>query len=232
MSAFLPSLSMLFFSACLFGFACVVRSSCYAGLMDRPICIAAIWGIFSGDWSLAIPLGIFFELFWMDLLGAGTYIPPNANMPLLLCLMLNEVLPLQVSASEHIPLLFMVITLPLAYLATSLEQKHRQDLISVHDKYVEQGQMKEAVGPFVIAQSIFGLWFMESLLFVLLAVALFWLSKGLITVFGTFPSPHNLGWPVLWLVAALGGVLALRTKRAIVSLFISFGVLSILLLHG
>ena len=72
---------------------------------------------------------------------------------------------------------------------------------------------------------------METALFAGLAIILFWLVKLTIALFGQMPSLLNLSWPTLWLVAALGGILSLRTKRAILALGVTLVILCILLLR-
>ncbi len=224
----LPPLSWLALVAALFGLLCVLRFSLYLGIIERPISVAAIWGLCTGDWTLALPLGIFFELLWMDLLGAGTYVPPNANLPLLLCLFTHHVLSL---GPVGVPLLLVVITIPTAFMATQLEQWHRNHQINVHDQFVEDGKMETPVHTGVIASSVFKLWIMETALFAGLAVILFWLGKIAITICGQMPSPLILSWPTLWLVAALGGALSLRTKRAMLALAVTLIILCIMLLR-
>ena len=224
----LPPLSWLALVAALFGLLCVLRFSLYLGIIERPISVAAIWGLCTGDWVLALPLGIFFELFWMDLLGAGTYIPPNANLPLLLCLFTQH---LFAPSSPGVPLMLIVLALPTAFMATHLEQWHRKNQIQVHDRFVEDAKMEMPVNTWVIASSILKLWIMETALFAGLAIILFWLVKLTIALFGQMPSLLNLSWPTLWLVAALGGVLSLRTKRAMLALGVTLVILCILLLR-
>ena len=233
MSIPLPPLSYLALVASLFGLVCILRFSFYLGILERPISVAAIWGLCTGDWSLALPLGIFFELFWMDLLGAGTYIPPNANLPLLLCLFTQYILPLP---GTNIPLILIILTLPTALLATRLEQWHRKRQINVHNRFVEDGKMEKPITFTVIARSLLELWLLQAALFAGLAITLFWLGSATITLSGTASgrilSSPNLTWPTLWLVAALGGILSLRTRRAVLALGCTLIILCILMLHN
>ena len=232
----LPPLSWLALVAALFGLLCVLRFSLYLGIIERPISVAAIWGLCTGEWALALPLGIFFELFWMDLLGAGTYIPPNANLPLLLCLFTQHTLS---ASPAGVPLILIILALPTAFMATHLEQWHRKNQIHVHDQFVEDGKMEAPVNTRVIASSILKLWAMETVLFVGLAIVLFWLCAGtnilFIQLFSPLANPLanqlDITWPTLWLVAALGGILSLRTKRSMVALGVTLLILCIMLLR-
>ena len=115
MTSILPSVLPLLGAAALFGLATVFRFSFYAGFVERPVSIAIIWGLFTGDWELSLALGVFFELFWMDLIGGGTYLPPNANLPLLFCLFLSAVFRGQGVDIPNPPLVFIMLAIPLAF---------------------------------------------------------------------------------------------------------------------
>ena len=232
MSGFLPPVLPFLGAAGLFGLSCIFRFSCYPGFLERPITVALIWGACSADWETALPLGIFFELFWMDLIGAGTYIPPNSNLPLLLCLFISSVFTPPGAALTSPPLVAIILSIPLAFLATGLEQRHRVRLNSLHEHWVEDRQMDRPIGTAEIALAILRLCLLEMLLFTGLGLILYWLFKLAVSFSGHFPVSENLGWPALWLTAVLGGLLSLRTRRAVVSLAVSLGILSILVLRG
>ncbi len=228
MFAVFPPMHILLFSSLLYAFSCIFRFSCYIALIERPIFIAIIWGICTEQWAISIPLGIFFELFWMDLLAAGTYIPPNAGLATLLCLMLHSSLSLD---SHNVPLLLIMITIPIAYLGTKVEQYHRRRQIWIHNLFVEKGQMLVPVTFLTIVRSIAQLWIIQFLLFVFLGVFAFFI----LNLIRLLPLPlsieQNVPWYILWLVAASGGLLSLRTKKALFSFCIAFGILGGLLLY-
>lgn len=232
MSSIIPPILPLLGAAVLFGLATVLRLSFYVGVLERPISIAILWGIFTGDWALVLCLGVFFELFWMDLIGAGTYIPPNANLPLLLCLFVVHAFAGQGFFIPDPPLVLIVLAVPLAYIGSGFEQRHRKKLISIHEQLVEERQMDKAIPTAVIFSAMGRLLFKESLLFILLGLLIYLLFVLLIHVFGSFPGPVNLSWAVLWMTALLGGLLSLRTRRAVISLSITLGIFCILLLQG
>lgn len=236
MIACFPPFHLLLLAAILYGLASVLRFSCYIGLLDRPLFVAGLWGFCTGDWALAIPLGIFFELFFMDLLGAGTYIPPSGVFSLLLCLFLADSFALNPQA---VPILLVMVTLPLAGLGARLEQWFRQRRVKLHNFFVEDEQMERPVSLLSIVASVSELWAGQVLLFVLTGLGLFWLGQGLLAACNFFSLPFSLHsasawpvtWPLLWLVGALGGVLCLRVKNAFISFALTFALLTILLLQ-
>lgn len=236
MIAYFPPFHLLLLAAILYGLASVLRFSCYIALLDRPLFVAGIWGVCTGDWALAVSLGIFFELFFMDLLGAGTYIPPSGVFSLLLCLLLADSFAL---SPQAVPVLPVVATLPLAGLGARLEQWFRQRRVKLHNFFVEDGQMERPVSLLSIIASISELWVGQVLLFVLVSLGLFWVGQAALAVFNFLSLPSYLSsasawpvsWPVFWLVGALGGVLSLRVKKAFVSFGLTFALLSVLLLQ-
>ena len=232
MSGLLPPALPFLGAAVFFGLSCVLRFSFYLGFIERPVAVALIWGALSGEWEVSLALGIFFELFWMDLIGAGTYIPPNANFPLLLCLFLHSAFLAQGLNLAAPPLVPIVVAVPLAFVATSVEQRHRVNLNTLHERLVEDSRMDSSLDSKIIAAAVMRLWALETLLFAGFGLIFYWLFELLTFVLGHFPGPHNLGWPALWLTAALGGVLSLRTRRAVCSLAVSLAILSVLMLHG
>ncbi len=227
----IPPVFPLLGAAVFFGLVTVLRSSFYLGFVERPIGTALIWGLCSGDWVSSLAFGIFFELFWLDLICAGTYIPPNPNMPLLLCLFLVCAFSSQGFEVPSPPLVAIVLAIPSAFIGTELEQRHRVRLNAMHEHLVEEQQMNQPVSSREIALSILRLWTLETLLFIALGALLYWCFALLIFLSGDFPGPESLNWTALWLTAALGGVLSLRTKRAVAGLAVSLGILGVLIFH-
>ena len=232
MTSILPSVLPLLGAAALFGLATVFRFSFYAGFVERPVSIAIIWGLFTGDWELSLALGVFVELFWMDLIGGGTYLPPNANLPLLVCLFLSAVFRGQGVDIPNPPLVFIMLAIPLAFAGTALEQRQRQNQIALHEQFVEELQMEKPISTGLILRSMAGLWLKSAFLFILAGLAGLCLFGLAVSAYGALPGPKRLDWPVLWLTASLGGLLSLRTRRAVVSLGITLGIFCILLLRG
>ncbi|PKN31367.1 MAG: hypothetical protein CVU63_24290, partial [Deltaproteobacteria bacterium HGW-Deltaproteobacteria-20] len=62
--------------------------------------------------------GIFFELLWLDLFPAGTYIPPQALLSLIATLTILACLP---DADMRSTVLVVIATLPLAYLGAWID---------------------------------------------------------------------------------------------------------------
>ena len=106
-----------------FALLTLARFSINIGFVERPLAVGFIWSLWTGDLSTGLALGVFFELFGLDYLAAGSYLPPNPLFPLLVSLLwvgqtaINE--PSYVAA-------FAVWSCPLAYLGAYMEQQQRR----------------------------------------------------------------------------------------------------------
>jgi len=54
-----------------------------------------LWSLFSGQKDISLNLGIFFELLWLDLFPAGTFIPPQSVYAVLLTLSISYIFALK-----------------------------------------------------------------------------------------------------------------------------------------
>lgn len=94
------------------------RFTCIAGLVDRPLCLALLTSWCTGDWALALPLGIIFELLWLDTLELGGVVPPYGGLSFLLAFPLCRHFGLTQAGAALLPLFLSMLA---AYAATWLE---------------------------------------------------------------------------------------------------------------
>ena len=191
------------------------RSFLAVSFIERPLFIGLVWWICGGGFAPALPLAIFFELFWIDLIPVGGYIPPMPSFPYLLLLSLSGVFGWTDAQAIAFPLL---VCLPLAYVIPLLEafQRGRQKG-AYHTllKHVHDGEnMATTPGKLVIVSSA------QILLFTYGAFLVAW---GSLFIFFSLPPvqriilfPFAIDWPVFYVVAATGSLLALRIKRTYV----------------
>lgn len=155
--------------------------------------------------------GIFFELLWLDLFPAGTFIPPHALLSLTATLTVLACLP---DADMRTTALLLVATLPLAYLGAWVEQRYRKRQNTSYNKLItwNRQSVAHAYTPNrLIMQALAEKFLLNFFLFALCVLPLLaalrplqpWLSSG--------PQPS---WPMLWIVAGIGAVLALRLRKA------------------
>ena len=83
--------------------------------MDRPLCLALLTSWCTGDWALALPLGIIFELLWLDTLELGGVVPPYGGLSFLLAFPLCRHFGLTQAGAALLPLFLSMLA---AYAAT------------------------------------------------------------------------------------------------------------------
>lgn len=181
------------------------------GFVSRPLLAALIWAGLTWTLQPALSVGVFFELLWLDLFPAGTYIPPQGLLSLTACLSLLACLP---GADMRTTALVLVATLPLAYLGAWVEQTYRtrqnlsyNQLITWNRRGVGHAFTPDRLVFRALAE-LFTLNFLLHLLCVLTLLPILrlvqpWLMHG--------PQPT---WSLFWIAASIGAILALRLPRA------------------
>ncbi len=205
----------------LYCFAAMFRYSIFIGLLDRPLVVGIIWASFTGDWLLTMQLALFFELFWLDLLYVGTYIPPFAAMSLLMCLLLMDSFGITAIQQMPLPLL---LSIPWALTGAAVERWTRQRQFMLYFSYVERGDAARLsmVPPRVFIQCLIKLVVLQAIAFAGCYTITENLGRVIIHWVGV-PAFSWLNWGLLWTVgAAMGGFMALRTRRAYVVFMIAF----------
>lgn len=186
------------------------------GILERPLAVGLIWGACTGDFSTPVAVGVFFELFWLDQIPAGTYIPPNSVLSTFLCLSLCEYFKLSQPGEIVYPL---VLTMPMAVLGAKLEYQQRRWQDGGYNSLLHWSRMPghrrhphkpERLVLFSLVQLVA----LNLALFTLglLAILGILLLLGLDDKAAMLDLP--LGWAHLWFLAAIGGLLALRVKRS------------------
>ncbi|WP_273192571.1 hypothetical protein [Oleidesulfovibrio alaskensis] len=197
------------------------RFSINIGFLERPLCVGFLWAVITGEWELSLSLAIFFELLWLDLFPAGTYIPPNAVGCLLLTIAATDYFGLRTPEEVAVPAL---LSLPAAFISARLEYMHR----TMQDKAYNRALGWGRGGARRVASGIeemppFGMLVWNASLQLLLLQAGFFLAallvligtiSGLSSLLGHLPYIQGAEWPALWFVSTVGGVLAVRIPRA------------------
>lgn len=204
----------LFFAGLLFVAAVIGRSVCNIGFIERPLVIGFIWWLCTGEYMPALPLALFFELFWLDLFHIGGYIPPMGAFPYLLLLFLSTWFGWTTPAAFAFPL---AATLPLAYVVSYLESRQRDYQKNASSLLVRHARRDTPLGALPaqrIAISIVQQLVIALLLFMTAAAA--GVAVFSLDVLGkkTAAIALNIDWPVLYAIAAIGSLLSLRIKRA------------------
>lgn len=191
----------------------LMRFGLSLGLLERPLVIGFLWALFSGDWTLTMSVAIFFELAWLDLIPAGTFIPPHLTSATVAALALLHVFNMTVPGQILVAIL---VSIPLAWLGSQFEARLRSynsrsyntammwlddaAAISFPDRLVWQ-----ALG------ASFALVFGGFFVCMLALHGVVWLVLPRVSF---VLMKLDVTWPHLWLGASLGGLLALRVRRA------------------
>lgn len=192
--------------------------------MERPLAQGLLWGLFSGNWEVSLGVAIFYELFWLDLIPAGSYIPPNSSISTLIALGLVNYFGLSLPSQLVWPLL---MSIPMALIARELEAYQRRLQNNSYNALLHWARSAHPIEHLperLIHASLLQLLIMNFVLF----------SFGLLALIGCYtilqehlPAdylvfPFSWGW--LWILAAVGGLLSLRLRPAYATLCISIGV--------
>ncbi len=183
------------------------------GLFDRPLAAGLLAALVSGQWPQCIGVAVFFELLWLDLFPAGTYIPPQRILSTLLVCSVVSVLHLSNPVHILIPIF---CALPAAKLGTSLEKSLRTMQGDNHTRLVDWAAQPDpsAFPASMIWRSLGKKIGYESGLFFLLALLVTVFTAVLVQAFPPAQVFSDLSWPHLWSVALLGALLAVRIRRA------------------
>ncbi|MFV0422838.1 hypothetical protein [Oleidesulfovibrio sp.] len=175
----------------------------------------------TGEWEFSLKLAVFFELLWLDLFPAGTYIPPNVVACLLLTIAGSEYFGLRSSEEIAVPLL---LSLPAAFISSKIEYIHRAMQDKSYNRALSWGRAGRGAAfagdretaPYgmIIWKATGELLAMQAVFFMLSLLVLIGTIIGLSSLMGHLPFIEGVSWNSLWFVSAVGGVLAVRIPRA------------------
>lgn len=176
-----------------------------------------MFGAVTGNPALGVSVALVYELFWLDLFPAGTYLPPQATASTLAALTLAAWFGFE-DPGRIAPLIG--LCLPLALIGTSLEERLRRWNDSFYNVLLqgfrERGETRLELGG-VVGRSLTRGVALNGLFFLLAMSGLIHATRLL----APFLQPPRAGfpdWSHLWLLASLGAVAALRVRKAYVTL--------------
>lgn len=190
------------------------------GIIERPLAVGFVWALVSGDWETSLGVALFYELFWLDLFPAGTFVPPQSVASTVMALSLISYFGLSGPSEYALPLL---CSLPMGLLGVRLElfQRRWQDagynsLLHWARKTGSRHTARHAPGRLVGISllQLFALYFITFCLGLLALIAVMTFLQAQQTVLG---AGMALQWGHLWFVGALGGVLSLRIRKSYVT---------------
>lgn len=205
--------SWFMLTAVLFVVFALFRFSLNVGFLERPLLVGLAWALITGDVRTAMGVSLFFELLWIDLFPAGTYVPPH--LVAATCAGLSLASGFGLSSPQDV-LLCLLLAMPLGPVGAKLEDllrtwqnRHYNTLVRV------ARQPDTSFAPErLILRSLLETALCSLIAFSLLLALLYAVLPRVLPVWHGMLPPARLGWVHLWLAASLGGVLAIRWKRA------------------
>jgi mannose PTS system EIIC component len=185
--------------------------------LERPLIIGLFWAAIYGDLDATLKLCLFYELFWLDGIPAGTHIPPNAAASTLAGLSLVHVFALSSPAEA---LLVAASTAFLARLFAALEGVQRVVENIMYSRYLSA--VDRARRPFrpgrLIRRAGCNMVILNGAAISVCLSALIALFYVLLPRVWPYLYTSHATWSQLWLLGSLGGILSLRYRPAYVVL--------------
>lgn len=183
------------------------------GFLDRPLVVGMLWAAMTGQWDTALPVAVFFELFFLDLFPIGTYIPPHGPFALLTTLVLVNVFEL-----VHPPLIFlaMLLCLPAAFLGSRLEhlQRRRQNTVYTLMLQSTRAGREQSVIPTKLAgASLLQSSLLALAAFTVVTALLLPLADWLLQLVRGRVLMLPVTWPAVWMLGTIGALLSVRSRR-------------------
>jgi len=184
-----------------------------AAMLERPLVIGFAWAAVYGDLELTLRLCLFYELFWLDGIPAGTHIPPNAAASTLAGLSLLHVFKLTSPAEA---LFVAATTALLGRLFAALEGAQRVVENIVLSRYTAARERTKAFfSPGrLIRRAFYDMVLLNGLAFSVALAGLVALYHVLLPKVWPYLSSSGASWSQLWILGSLGGVLSLRYRPA------------------
>lgn len=172
--------------------------------------IGLLAGYLTGQWAVAIPLGIVLELFWLDVIPLGPVLSPTGALSYLLTFSMSLLFELHAPGQLVLPLFF---TMGSAYASIYLERQQRARANALVETMAAcEGRLSPDA---VVYASIGGRLVQQVGLYLLCFYALYGILRMAVAALPNgIPFVPGITWEALYGVGAVGALLALRTRRA------------------
>ncbi len=200
----------------------LARFSINISIIERPLVMGFFIALLTGEVFPVMYIAVFFELLWIDIIPAGTFIPPNALFCVAASAAIVEIHSLD-SASQVFPV--MMAAIPIAFLCSWLEgvqrtaQNRNYNIILQHSRK-EASRFSPGA---MIMNSILQLLIIYMAVGILGIYALFLLTK---TFLFYLPTGDYLSWAHLLMIGSISALAALRIKKAYISLVLGIAAVS------
>ncbi|MFO7597880.1 MAG: PTS sugar transporter subunit IIC [Desulfocurvibacter africanus] len=190
------------------------------GLLERPLAIGLVWGLLFGDLATAISISLFFELFWMDLIPAGTFIPPQMAASTLAALTLVEVYHF---TAPPLAVLAIIVCLPLAWLGTRIEAMERERQNKSYNELLRssRGGMEAFSPGELVRKGFVRMAVINWLFFLASSITLVWIAGSVLPFLQRYVVLLPVKWWHVWFGASLGGLLSIRFRPGYILLAVA-----------
>ncbi|MFW5730348.1 MAG: PTS sugar transporter subunit IIC [Desulfonatronovibrionaceae bacterium] len=197
-----------------FALLSLARFSVQTGILDRPLVAGFLIYLVTGEMFPAMYVAVFFELLWIDIIPAGTFIPPNAVFCVVATMCLVEIFGLH-SPAHIFPA--MVLAVPAAFVCSWLEGVQRTSQNKNYNIILQQSRKNHLrYHPEVMIRTSLSRLFLIYAAVGVMGIYILTLVFGLALDHLEFK--NFLPWEVLLLVASVSALAGLRIKKAYVSL--------------
>lgn len=174
--------------------------------------VGLFWGLFTGDYTTSLYIAIFFELFWLDLIPVGTFIPPHLTAATFSALALTTYFGFDHPARI---MGFLFASMPLAWLGTKVEGALRERERGSYNVLLNWARKPDSVNTpsLLVRKSLVRSFAMSWVTFFLAILLLKFLFDVAFTFYPSLLTNVDVTWAHLWVSATLGGVMALRLNR-------------------
>ncbi|WP_291321372.1 hypothetical protein [Desulfonatronospira sp.] len=188
-------------------------------MLDRPLAAGFFLALLTGEVFPVLFIALFFELLWLDLIPAGTFIPPNS----VFCLTSAAVLTthFQLQHTGHIFLL-MLMSIPGAYILSRIEAWYRIRQNKMYNQILHQSRDRwKTYSPGkMVLQSLAG---SLGIFMVSSCLGIYVLALALPPLISVLDFQREFAWPVLLMIASISALAGLRVKKAYISFI--FGII-------
>jgi PTS system mannose-specific IIC component len=207
------------------------RFSVSIGLIERPLVIGLLWGLFVGNLNQSLHIAIFYELLWLDFIPVGTFIPPHMTAATLTALTIANFYGLETLPMTLLPL---VAGLPMAWLGARLERAMRDRLNRSYGGVLlwVRKPVDTSVPGRLIMGTLVSKVLVNGVFFLVGAGGLALASGFVLKYYGPELAGFKVEWSQLLIAASVGGMLALRLRSLYLSVAAGALALGILHAHG
>lgn len=200
-------------------------------MLERPLVIGLFWSLFYHDSATSLHIAIFFELFWLDLIPVGTFIPPHLTAATFAALALTTFFGFDDPARIMV---ILFASMPLAWIGTRIEGLLREREKDSYNQLLNwaRNPLSPNLPTVLVLRSLLRSFLAAGVSFFIAVMILRYIIGGLLELYpGVFAS-MDVTWAYLWIAATLGGLMALRVKRAYVILGTGIGLFILFMLSS